>query len=53
MLKTNVIPKTYRVILRTPAGKLSTSYIAAESEAAARLKVLVPYGWTIEAVEEC
>lgn len=53
MLKTNVITKTYRIVLRTPSGGMAASEIAAESEAAARLKVFVPRGWTIEAVEEC
>lgn len=52
MLKTNVITKTYRVTLLTPSGGVSTADIQAESEAAARLKVFVPYGWTIERVEE-
>lgn len=53
MLKTNVITKTYRVTLRTPGGPACVSEVTAESETAARLKVFVPYGWTIEAVEPC
>lgn len=53
MLKTNVITKTYSFSLRTPSGGMRESEITAESEAAARLKLFLPYGWTVEAVTEC
>lgn len=53
MLKTNVITNTYAITLRSPSGGVSVSEVTAESEAAARLKVFVPYGWAIEKVEKC
>ena len=47
MLKTNVITKTYQVTLRTPSGKMVVSTLDAESEACARDRAMVPYGWEI------
>lgn len=52
MLKTNVTTKTYQITLRTPSGKTAISTLDAESEACAREKVLVPYGWEIVEVME-
>lgn len=52
MLKTNVITKTYQVTLRTPSGKIAVSTLDAESEACARDRVMVPYGWEIVEVTE-
>lgn len=50
MLRTNVIPKTYRVTLRTPSGMQAVSTIDAESIEAARLKAPCPPGWEIAEV---
>lgn len=53
MLKKNVITKTYQITLRTPTGKIAVSTLDAESEACARDRVMVPYGWQIVEVTPC
>ena len=47
MLKTNIITRTYQIILRTPSGATARASVDAESPESARLKAPCPHGWEL------
>lgn len=51
MLKTNIITRTYQIILRTPSGATARATVDAESPESARLKAPCPHGWEITGVD--